>query len=217
MPFTESKRYSNLVTGKHAKSRLLLGLTGGIGSGKSAVAAILRDQGIPVIDADQLARQILEKGSPALAEIAAAFGPQIFDSDGNLDRAQLRKIIFTEPEKRQQLEAITHPRIRDLGRKLAASYFATGYPIVVYEAPLLIEAKNYDHLDSIIGVFADDSVRIDRILARDHVNREDAARAIAAQMPQEEKMRYCSHVIQNNGDLAQLEAQVLELLDRLEY
>ena len=203
------------MSGKTKKRRLLVGLTGGIGSGKTVVADLLRKKGIPVVDADQLAREVVAPGSPGLAEIAREFGKEILLTDGTLDRAQLRRRIFADPETRQRLEAITHPRIRKLGRERSDKFFRDGHEIVVYEAPLLIEAGNYKHLDAIIGVSAKDELRARRIVERDGTDLEEAKGAIAAQMPQDRKMQFCDYVIQNDSTEADLASWVEAILLQL--
>lgn len=206
-------RYTGSVKAK--KQKLLVGLTGGIGSGKSAVADILRKKGLAIIDADKLSREVVAPGSPALQEIVALAGSEVLNPDGKLNRHELRHRIFNDPSLREKVEGIMHPRIRKLGRERADALFKQGNNLVLYEAPLLIEAGNYQHLDAIIGVRAKDELRIERIMKRDGISREEAEKAIASQMPQEKKMQYCDYVIQNDSTLADLEGWVEAVLRQL--
>lgn len=197
------------------KKNILIGLTGGIAAGKSAVAALFKAKGVPVISADELAREITAPGSAALKEIAAAFGPQAIDKQGKLDRAYLRRCITEDASLREQLNQITHPRIQKLSRERAAELHAQGKPLVVYEAPLLFEAKSDRGMDQVICVTAPDELRVERILARDGVTREDAEKLLAAQMPQEEKAARSDYVVENKGDKKSLEKAITKLLAEL--
>ncbi len=198
------------------QTQKLWGLTGGIGSGKSTVAAILRRLGVPVIDADGLAREVVAPGSKAVEEIITEFGPSTLDGKGHLNRPYLRSIISEDSAKRKKLEAITHPRIRSMAKERTDRLFAAGNDIVIYEAPLLLEAadhaSNTAALEGIIGVKAEDSLRIARVMARDGSPRKIAKALLESQMPQEEKMAKCDYVVVNNGSLPELEIQVDALL-----
>jgi dephospho-CoA kinase len=188
---------------------LLVGLTGGIATGKSTVDTVLRELGAEIIDADLLAREVVEPGEPALAEIVAEFGPEVIGPDGRLDRKALGAVVFAHPERRRRLEAITHPRIRERFLAKLDALTARGFRgIVVFDAPVMIESGNYRTMDRLVVVVADDPTQITRLMARDGVGREEALRKIASQMPLAEKARLADYVIENSGDRAATEAQV---------
>jgi dephospho-CoA kinase len=186
----------------------IIGLTGGIASGKSSVARILAARGIPVIDADQLARQVVVPGSPALAEIVLRFGSSVLTADGSLNRAALAGIVFSDPESRRDLEAITHPAIRQRAEEELSALRRAGTPMAVYMAPLLIEAGLSDRVDDIWVVYADRETQIRRVMERDGSTRQEAEARLAAQMPMEEKVRHGRVVIDNRGTLEELQRQV---------
>lgn len=193
----------------------LFGLTGGIASGKSAVAARLAARGVPVIDADAIAREIVRKGSPALAEIAAALGDDVIGPDGELDRKKVADRVFADPEKRLALNAITHPRIAALSMERAAEHGARGEELVCYEAALLVENGLADALRPLVVVAAPEDVQARRAAARDGVPLEHARARIAAQMPLAAKVKAADHVIENVGTLAELSAEADRVLDAI--
>jgi len=190
----------------------VIGLTGGIASGKSTVAEMITGYGIPVIDADQLAREAVLPGSSALRQIVAAFGGEVLQEDGSLDRAVLAEKIFSEPSARRTLEAILHPPIKVLAQKRLDDLRREGVPAVFYMAPLLIEAGVADRVDEIWVVYVDSETQLERIRQRDSVSREDAEKRLAAQMPMEEKKDYGRIVIDNSGNLEDLKSRVAALL-----
>jgi dephospho-CoA kinase len=180
---------------------LLVGLTGGIATGKSTVSALLRALGAEIIDADVLAREVVEPGEPALAEIAAAFGPGVLDAGGRLDRKALGAIVFADPERRRTLEAITHPRIRDRFLERLEGLAARGFRgVVVFDAPVMIESGNYRNMDRLVVVVTDEPTQIARLMARDGAGRDEALRKIRSQMPLAEKAKLADYVIDNSGD-----------------
>jgi dephospho-CoA kinase len=194
---------------------LLVGLTGGIGAGKSTVAALLRARGAVVVDADEVARFVVEPGQPALGQLVERFGSEILDGDGRLDRAKLAELAFVDDESRKALEAITHPAISEefLRRMQAAP--ADG--IVVCDVPLLVEspeaaARGYE---AVIVVEAPLELRLDRLEIRG-VPRADAERRIAAQASDDERRKIATYVVDNKGDLPQLEAQVEAIWSHLQ-
>jgi dephospho-CoA kinase len=191
-------------------------LTGNIGSGKTTVGRLLGARGIPVLDADELLREVQAPGQPAHAEIAAAW-PEALAPDGRIDRKRLGKIVFGDPDPavRKKLEAITHPRIQELSRARAAALAADGHDLVIYEASLLIESGRDKEMDALIVVTAPEATRIARVLARDGVSEDDVRARMRAQLPQEEKVRRATHVIANDGDLAATTAQVDQIIARL--
>ncbi len=200
----------------------VVGLTGGIGSGKSTVARMLRDLGALVIDADAIVRELQAPGTPLLGEMAAAFGPGILGADGALDREALGRRVFSDPEERARLERMVHPRVgRELARRLDAAR-ASGAPLVVLDVPLLLEGRAAGRpgasqlpYDAVIVVWTPEAVQLERQVRRDSRDREDALRRIRAQMSLDEKRRLADHVIDNSGSLEETERQVRALYARL--
>jgi dephospho-CoA kinase len=190
---------------------LLVGLTGGLATGKSTVSEIFRGLGCIVLDADVLAREVVEPGQPALATIAAEFGPDVLRPDGTLDRKRLGAIVFAQPERRRRLEAITHPAIRDRFLERLAELDAQGFEgIVIWDAPVMIESGNYKGMDRLVVVITNDATQRQRALARDG-DRADAERKIASQMPLAEKAALADYVIDNSGDRAATLARTHEV------
>lgn len=190
----------------------VIGLTGGIASGKSTVADIVAGCGIPVIDADQLAREVVLPGTAALLQITKVFGAGVLLGDGTLDRSALAEIIFANAPLRRKLEAILHPAIKKLAAERLEELRLRGEPAVFYMAPLLVEAGATDRVDEIWVVFVDHETQLERIQKRDSVSRDDAEKRLAAQMPMQEKRSYGRIVIDNNGGLEALRSKVAELL-----
>jgi dephospho-CoA kinase len=190
---------------------LLVGLTGGLATGKSTVSEILRALGCVVLDADVLAREVVQPGEPALAAIAREFGPEVLQPDGTLDRKRLGAVVFADPARRKRLEAITHPAIRDRYRARLAELERQGFEgIVVWDAPVMIESGGDRDVDRLIVVITDDATQRARALARDG-DRADVERKIASQMPLADKARLADHVIDNSGDRAATEARTREV------
>jgi dephospho-CoA kinase len=192
---------------------LLVGLTGGIGAGKSTVADLFARAGARVISADQLARDVVAPASPAVAEIAEVFGAE-FIAGGTLDRAKMAAHVFAEPEARKRLEAILHPRIRELFQSRAAA-IASGDPaaVILYDAPVLIEAGAHAAMDRVVVVAADEETQVRRLATRDGMGREDALARIRAQMPLAEKLPHADHVLNGALPLERLTEHVRELMD----
>ena len=190
---------------------LLVGLTGGLATGKSTVSEILRGLGCVVLDADVLARDVVEPGQPALAAIAQEFGRDVLQSDGTLDRKRLGAIVFADPGRRKRLEAITHPAIRDRFQARLAELEAEGFEgIVVWDAPVMIETGGHKAMDRLVVVVADAATQRARARTRDG-DPADAERKIANQMPLADKARLADHVIDNSGDRAATEARTREV------
>jgi dephospho-CoA kinase len=189
-------------------------LTGNIGSGKSTVGRLFAARGVPVIDADELLRAVQAPGQPAHADIAAAW-PEVVAPDGGIDRKRLGKIVFADPAARSRLEAITHPRIQELSRARVAALAAAGHELAIYEASLLVESGRDKELDGLIVVTASPATQIARVGARDGLREEDVRARMRAQLPQEDKVRLATHVIDNDGDLAATEAQVDRIIASL--
>jgi dephospho-CoA kinase len=190
---------------------LLVGLTGGLATGKSTVSDILRRLGCIVLDADVLAREVVEPGQPALATIAQEFGADVLQADGTLDRKRLGAIVFADPPRRRRLEAITHPAIRDRYLARLAELEGQGFEgVVVWDAPVMIESGGYKHVDRLVVVITDAATQRARALARDG-DRADVERRIASQMPLADKAALADHVIDNSGDRAATEARTREV------
>lgn len=193
----------------------VIGLTGGIACGKSTVAAIFRSLGVPVVDADELARRVVEPGSPALAEIAERFGPDVIAETGALDRKRLGAIVFSDPSARADLESITHPRIAAAGKSDVARHLAAGAPLVIYEAALIVEKQLHKAMSGLIVVSLPQDVQRQRLMARDQIGAEAADARLAAQLPLAEKLAVADHVIDNSGGRVETERQVEELWRQL--
>ena len=194
----------------------VIGLTGGIASGKSAVATMLRARGAAVVDADAIARAIVEPGEPAFEEIRVWFGDEVIGADGRLDRKRLGDRVFADPEARQALNAITHPRIAIRSQEEIARWAERGAGVVFYEAALLVENKAYEWLDGLIVVSAPAHLQIERLRARDGLDEEAARARIMAQLPLAEKLTHATWVIDNDGDLGALAAQVALVVAAIE-
>jgi len=194
----------------------LVGLTGGIASGKSTVARILKDLGAAIVDADALSREVVDPGQDGWHEIVATFGREVLQADQTLDRQKLRKLIFNNPEARKKLEAIIHPRVRALAEERIREHGAAGYAIVVYEVPLLFEGGLQEWLRPVILVASDVNIQRQRLHQRDSLDAEAAQKHIDAQMSLVEKRRLADYVIENNGTLADLEAQVRAVIAEIQ-
>ena len=187
---------------------LRVGITGGIGSGKTALTDWLSTQGIGIVDADLAARVIVEPGQPALAEIAAQFGQEYLLPDGQLDRAALRKLVFADDAKRRTLESITHPRIRDeLTRQMAAAQS----PYVVLSSPLLLESGQSEMVDLSVVVDVPEAVQIERTMARDQNDRALVEQIMAAQLDRATRISRADIVIDNSGSLEALHLRGAQL------
>jgi len=185
----------------------ILGLTGGIGSGKSMVAQMFAQLGAAVVDADQLAREVVEPGQPALQEIAATFGPEVLLPDGRLDRPRLAGIIFADPAERAKLDAITHPRIRArMDEEIEARRSGPG--VLLVDIPLLYENDRVDTVEKVIVVWVDPPTQLRRLRQRSGLSAEAARQRISAQMPLDAKRARADHVIDNSGELEETRRQV---------
>jgi len=185
----------------------VVGLTGGIGSGKSTVARILAARGIQVIDSDRVAREVEAKGTVGLARLAQAFGPQIVDPGGELNRAALAQIVFADPARLQQLNQIIHPLVGMEIDKLLAAAREEGREVVVVESPLIYETGRADWFDTVILVQAAPTERVRRLVAERGLSEAAARSRIAAQMPIQESRRLAPHVIHNDGPQSELEGK----------
>lgn len=182
-----------------------IGLTGGVGSGKSTVARLLAERGALIIDADAIARDVLSPGSPALAEVRAEFGEDVFDSDGRLDRAALARVVFTDDSALATLNAITHPRIAARTADIMAN--AAPDQIIVHDVPLLVENDLAAGYDLVLVVLADQDVRLGRLAERG-MSADEARRRMSVQATDEQRRNVASIVLDNNGTPAELADQV---------
>ncbi|WP_421844331.1 dephospho-CoA kinase [Marinobacter algicola] len=188
----------------------VVGLTGGIGSGKSTVARLFGALGVHWVDADDVAREVVEPGTPALERIAEHFGQEILLPDGGLDRAALRRIVFDAPKERTWLESLLHPVIREeLMRQLHPDNYALPYVLLV--SPLLLETDQHELVEKIVVVDVPVEMQIERTMARDTNDREQVERIIAAQMPREQRLQKADHVVDNNRAMSDVERQVEQL------
>jgi dephospho-CoA kinase len=194
----------------------LVGLTGGIASGKSTVAKILRHLGAAIVDADVLSREVVAPGHDGWNEIVATFGREVLQPDQTLDRQKLRTHIFNNPDARKKLEAIIHPRVRALAEQRIREHAAAGFDVIVYEVPLLFEGKIHEWLRPVVLVACDVNVQRQRLQQRDSIDAAAAQKIIDAQMSLEEKRRLADYVIENDGSLADLESQVRAVLAKIQ-
>lgn len=192
------------------------GLTGGIGSGKSTVAAMLEEYGVPVVSADELSRMVVAPGSEGLADVVEAFGREVLDERGELDRKKMGKIVFANADKRRALEAILHPRIRERYEQVLDALEKAGHPVMVYEVPLLFEKKLHmqDEMKAVILVASAADNRIARVKDRDALTTEEVLARMRAQLPEDEKRRLADYIILNDGDLDDLRREVEYLISR---
>jgi dephospho-CoA kinase len=181
----------------------VIGLTGGIASGKSTAARMLQELGAPVVDADQIARDVVRPGEPALAELVDAFGPDILLSDGTLDRKRLGARVFADADARRRLNAITHPRIGAATQGRLAELRAAGAPVAIYEAALIVENGMHHALDGLIVVRCTVETQLLRLMGRDGYSEEEAKARIAAQAPLADKLAAATWVVDSEGPLAE--------------
>ncbi len=193
----------------------LFGLTGGIASGKSAVAARVRRRGIPVIDADELARDAVAKGSAGLAEIVKTFGEEVLAADGTLDRKKLAAVVFTDDAKRKALNGIVHPIVTMLTFKRSAELRDEGKPLACYEAALIVENGVADAFRPLVVVSAPEATQVTRACARDAAAEAEVRARIRAQMPLAAKVKAADFVIENTGSLADLDRRTDEVLQAI--
>ena len=190
------------------------GLTGGIGSGKSKVAKILEDYGVPVVSADELSRLVVSAGSDGLGEVVQAFGSEVLDERGELDRRKMGSIVFRDPARRQQLEAILHPRIRERFEQVLDALEKAGHPVAVYEVPLLFEKNLQSDMKATILVTASEATRVARVMERDQVTEGEVRDRIASQMPEAIKRKRADYIVENDGSVDELRREVRFMLER---
>ncbi|OAJ74463.1 dephospho-CoA kinase [Brevibacillus sp. SKDU10] len=194
---------------------MILGLTGGIASGKSTVAAMLRERGVTVIDADLIAREVVEVGKPAYKGIVKYFGTSVLDETGVLNRAVLGEIIFSDREKRMVLNEIVHPEVRKEMRLQATLAQERGERLVFMDIPLLYESKLTYMVDRVVVVYVPESVQFIRLMERDEFDEEQAKKRLRAQMNIEEKRKLANYVIDNQGSRSDTQKQVDDLVTSL--
>ena len=193
----------------------VIGLTGGIASGKTTVSKMFAELGIPVIDADDLAREVVEPGTPGLAAIVEAFGEAVLDGEGRLDRKKVGELVFGNEEARETLNSILHPRIGAAGAQHMQSYHDHPAPFIVYEGALLVETGAYKAFSALIVVSADESVQRLRLIARDGFSVTEANARIESQLPLARKVAVADFVVTNNGNLEGTRKQVGQVYDDL--
>lgn len=189
---------------------MILGVTGNIASGKSSVCRQLARRGALVVDADQLAREVVEPGGPVLEQLVAAFGEDILKADGSLDRHCLGDLVFSDPSARDRLNAIIHPAIAALSVTRLQELRAAA-PLIVYEAPLLFEVGAETRVDKVLVVTIDPEVQLARLMERDRLDQQSAQQRIDAQMAQEQKIAHADYVIDNSASQEETMAQVERL------
>jgi dephospho-CoA kinase len=196
---------------------LIVGLTGGIASGKSTVANLIKDLGITVIDADIEARLAVEPGEKAYQQIVEHFGGEILLEDGSINRPKLGDIIFNHQEERMVLNGIVHPAVRERMNEKKVAAKERGENMVVMDIPLLFESKLTDLVEKIILVYVDEDVQLERLMKRNHYTEAEAMARIRSQMPLIEKKKRSDFIIDNNGSLEQTQKQLNAILNRLGY
>lgn len=192
---------------------MIIGLTGSYGSGKTTVTDMFRTMGARIIDADQIARQVVEPSLPAYHDIVNEFGRGILRDDGSLDRKQLREIVFNDPEKRKRLNAITHPRIREVEISLLEQWKSE--PLVIFSVPLMFENGLESRVDAVIVVSLSDDIRYQRVRRRDSIDREMMERILASQMSQDEKCKRADFIIDNSGTITETLKQVQDIVRKI--
>jgi dephospho-CoA kinase len=193
----------------------VFGLTGGLASGKGVVGARFARRGLPVVNADELARAVVVPGSPGLAEVVAAFGPTVLNERGELDRKALGQRVFADADARRRLEAITHPRIRALMGERVAELASRGEPLGCYEAPILVEVGLGGQLKPLVVVAATEAHQLARAKLRDGMSEAEARRRLAAQLPLAKKIEVADYVILNDSSIAEAEAEADRVLDAI--
>jgi dephospho-CoA kinase len=197
---------------------LLVGLTGGMGSGKTLAASFFKELGAFVLDADLISRNLVEPEQPAYKEISEIFGKEVFTDSGNLERKKLANIIFKNPQKKRLLESIIHPKVFEI-EELKYEAIRKEHPnaVVIIDAALLIESGNYKKMDKIIVVNSDEKNRIDRIIARSQMSQDEVTTRIKNQMPSKEKIRYADFILENLLDKDSLKSNVINIYAKLEH
>jgi dephospho-CoA kinase len=202
-----------LPWGEWEHVRMRVGLTGGVASGKSTVSTILEELGAVVIDADQLAREVVAPGTDGLREVVDAFGPEVLTAEGELDRPAMGRLVFADPARRAVLEGIIHPRVRARGAELEAA--AGPHAVVVHDIPLLVETGQADRFDAVVVVDVPARLQLERMTALRGMSEEDARARMAAQATAEQRRAVATYVIENTGTLEDLRRRVTEVFEGL--
>lgn len=192
---------------------LIIGLTGGIASGKSTVANMLRDKNIPIVDADVVAREVVQIGTDTYEKLVSEFGGEILNDDKTLNRPKLGSIIFQDQEKREKLNSIMHPSIRSSMKEKTKKYIEEGHDVVVMDIPLLFESKLTYLVDKTLLVFVTEKTQLKRLMERNDLSEKEATDRIKSQMPLSEKVKLSHAVIDNNGSLTKTKQQLNEILN----
>lgn len=193
---------------------IVIGLTGGIASGKSTVAAMLRDFHIPIIDADIIAREVVEPGKEAYKGIIDAFGQEVLQTNGEIDRQKLGSIVFHNEEKRLLLNRIVHPAIRMEMNRQKDMYIEQGEKAIVLDIPLLFESKLTSLVHKVLLVYVDEEVQLHRLMQRNYLTAEEARARIVSQMPLRKKITLADEVINNNGTIEHTKTQLVSILEK---
>ncbi|QDI91130.1 dephospho-CoA kinase [Salicibibacter halophilus] len=191
---------------------MIIGLTGGIASGKSLLADYMGGWDLPIIDADAIAREVVEPGKPAYEEIKDFFGNDVFHEDGTLDRKALGSVIFGDKEKRNRLNNITHPAIHDEMMKKKEALMKEGNQTLIFDIPLLVENGRMNTVDRVLLAYVSEDVQLKRLMERDGSSKEEATERIRSQMPLKEKKDYADAVVDNNGSRGDSKTQLLHIL-----
>ena len=195
---------------------ILIGLTGGMGTGKTLAASIFKELGAHILDADLICRKLVEPGQPALKEISECFGENILDKSRNLDRKKLAQVIFNDPNKKKILENILHPKVFAFEKEKYENICKINpSALVIIDAALLIESGNYKNMDKVVVVNTDEKNQMERILARGGLRKDEIISRINNQMPSQEKQRYADFILENSSDKLQLRNQIEGLYEKL--
>ena len=195
---------------------LIVGLTGGVASGKTAVSQVLKEEGAYIIDADQIARELVEPHRPAWSELIKAFGQEILQEDGSIQRKKLADKVFVDPKQRKLLNQILHPRIKEeMDRRTKEIGEKDPQAIVVIDAPLMVELGDHREMDKLIVVTSTQTQQIERLKDRDRTNTEEALRIVFSQMPLEEKLKFADYVIRNEGSMEETRKRAKEVYQEL--
>ncbi|MES9682181.1 dephospho-CoA kinase [Bacillus sp. AFS001701] len=193
----------------------IFGLTGSIASGKSTVSNFLKELNVPIVDADVIAKEVVEIGQPAYKKIVEAFGSEVLLNSGEINRPFLGSIIFNNKEKRLQLNEIVHPEVRREMKEQADRYIKQGEPLVILDIPLLYEGNSIELVEKVIVVTVSEENQLKRLMNRNGLSKEDALLRIASQIPVKEKAARADYVIDNNGDFEDTKRQVKDLLNKI--
>lgn len=199
---------------KERKKMMIIGLTGGISSGKSTVAEMIKQLGIPIVDADVIAREVVEPNEEAYAQIVQHFGTSILNEDQTIDRKKLGAIVFNDENERKKLNSIVHPAIRQRMKQQKEQYLQEGFVHVVLDIPLLFESKLTYLVEKTLLVYVNEDVQLQRLMARDESTKEEALSRIKSQMPLNEKIKLADAVINNNGTVEETKEQLFQVLKK---